>query len=256
MLSAARVDFYETTLVDIHANLIAHPVAQGHLSCVNVKVGQTLLQATQDVVLKFFNPAVTISGQEFVRLFAVFNDSKATQQVKRIALGDLRHAGSYVNVRNAQIIEVGHENMIGLYKETDGSSGLLIDGLFISHFMLKKGSVPDMLGTIAFALCAIQAFLTGIAKIELIAAGGEGFNPIYYGYKVWPKFGFDAAIEPNEFRACKAPQLIGCKTVLDALAVDPAAWAAHGSQRVMSFDLTPGSRSWAQLIKYLSSNGF
>lgn len=256
MLSTARQQYYLSTLLNIHSNLIGHEVAQAHLTCQNVRVGRDEIQPDQDIVLAFFNPSVTVTGREFTHLFAIFNGSKASQRGERRAIGDLLHPGDYITVTNRQIIEVGHKNKIGLYKESGGGSGLVIDGLFISHFMLRKNTAPPLLGTIAFSLCAIQAFLLGIAKIELIAAGGQGFNRIFYGYKVWPKFGFNADIDPNEFNAGKAPQLAGCATVLDAMELDPAAWAQHGSQRVMTFDLTPGSRSWVQLIKYLSHLGF
>ncbi|MDH1337618.1 hypothetical protein N5D77_26530 [Comamonas thiooxydans] len=243
-------------MIDIHTKLISHDITQEFLSANNLKFDGQCLDPAGLLSLACFDPPVEVSVLEFAHLFSVFNGSRAHLQAENQFNDDLLQPGQYVTVINRKVIEVQHKNKTGLFKETNGDTGLQINGIFISHFMLRKRNTPAMLGSIAFSLCAIQAFLLEVSKIELIAAGGEGFNPIFYGYKVWPKFGFNAEIEPNEFNADKAPQLAGCETVLDAVALDPLAWDEHGSQRVMTFDLAPSSRSWAQLIKYLRDHDF
>lgn len=251
MLSLPRQEYYKESLLDIHATLISHDLAQKFLSANNLKFDGKYLEPEGRLFINFFDPPLEVSTLEFAHLFSIFDDSRAHVQAENHVKDDLLQPGEYVTVINRKVIEVQHKNKTGLFKEENGDTGLIISGLFISHFMLRKKNTPPMLGTIAFSLCAIQAFLLGISKIELIAAGGDGFNPKFYGYKIWPKFGFDAEIYPNEFNADKAPQLAGCATVLDAVALDPQAWDTHGSQRVMTFDLAPGSRSWVQLVKYL-----
>lgn len=256
MLNQQRKNYYENFLVDIHARLISHEIAQDYLSAINLKIDGKILESDSRIVLGFFTPPLEVSILEFSHLFSIFNNSRAHIQTENQTNNDLLQTGEYVTVINRKVIEVQHKNKIGIFKEISGDTGLAINGLFISHFMMRKNLTPKMLGTIAFSLCAIQAFLLGISKIELVAAGGNDYNRIYYGYKIWPKLGFDAELFPDEFDENKAPQLIGCTTVLDAVSVDPQAWEDHGSQRLMTFDLAPASRSWQQLIDYLTAIGF
>jgi hypothetical protein len=104
------------------------------------------------------------------------------------------------------------------------------------------------LGTLAFSLCAITAHLSGLGQITLVAAGGQNGDPRHIGYKVWPKFGFDAPLLYGEIDG--APHLAGCTTVQDVIARDEAWWVGHGTQRHMTFDLTPASTSWRKLLAY------
>ncbi len=120
--------------------------------------------------------------------------------------------------------------------------------------MLNDSNAPPLLGTVSFALSALQAYLLGLDKIELIAAGGAGFSKKFYGYLVWPKFGFDAPLEPGEFTE-KAPKLAVCRTVQQAMATSEACWKEHGSQRLMTFDLAPNSASWHKLVTYTRAKG-
>jgi len=70
----------------------------------------------------------------------------------------------------------------------------------------------------------------------------------YVGVKVWPKFGFDAPLLPDE--TADASHLAGCTTVQDIIALDEPWWMEHGTQRRMVFDLMPHSTSWRKLIPY------
>src|SRR5690606_64068 len=115
---------------------------------------------------------------------------------------------------------------------------------------------PPTLGTIAFSLCAITAHLAGLSHISLVAAGGVGFDDRYIGYKVWPKLGFDAPLEPDE--VADIPHLAHCVSVQEILEVDAAWWEQQGSQRLMTFDLSAHSVSWQKLLPYVGrklSNG-
>ncbi|PWF42723.1 hypothetical protein C7C56_022295, partial [Massilia glaciei] len=100
----------------------------------------------------------------------------------------------YFTVVNTKLLQAPHKNKSGIFVEEAETVGLHIDGLHIDHFFLNKQVTPRMLGTIAFALCAITAHLAGLRTISLIAAGGKGFNRRHVGYKFWPKLGFDAPL--------------------------------------------------------------
>lgn len=121
--------------------------------------------------------------------------------------------------------------------------------MHIDHFFLNKNVTPPKLGTIAFALCAITAHIAGLKTIELIAAGGKGFNKRHVGYKFWPKLGFDAALLPGEIEGFA--HLQGCETVQDVCRRDIQWWETNGSQRLMTFDLRPApGTAWEKLVLY------
>ena len=67
------------------------------------------------------------------------------------------------------------------------------------------------------------------------------------GYFVWPKFGFDAPIEPDE------AEFSGYANVAQVVAKEPEKWEKQGNGRVMRFDLEIGSASWDTLLKYACS---
>ena len=96
----------------------------------------------------------------------------------------------------------------------------------------------------------VTAHLAGLSRVSLVAAGGQGFDRRYIGYKVWPRLGFDAPLQSGE--VAQSPHLAGCHSVQDVLAVDAAWWDDHGSQRIMTFDLTASSTSWRELLPYVS----
>jgi len=41
-----------------------------------------------------------------------------------------------------------------------------------------------------------------------------------------------------------------CQSVQDVLSIDPQWWEDHGSQRLMTFDLTAYSAYWQKLLPY------
>jgi hypothetical protein len=161
------------------------------------------------------------------------------------------------------ILQHPHKNRIGLYEEADDGISLYfgeaavdealalepaaVQALHIDHVFLRH-QAPDWLGTVAFALCAMTAHRLGYRRITLIAGGGEGYDAHLIGYRYWPKLGFNAPLEDPE-RAIGA--FHACETVQDLIARDEGWWTAHGSQRLMEFDLSADSRSWTKLLDYL-----
>ncbi|WP_295999151.1 hypothetical protein [Rugamonas sp.] len=89
----------------------------------------------------------------------------------------------------------------------------------------------------------------------LFAAGNGPIDPDdpdgLVGFTVWPKFGFDATINPAELNAAPSDALRACGTVQEVIATDPDWWAAHGRGRDMRFDLAAASHSWRILLNYL-----
>ena len=102
---------------------------------------------------------------------------------------------------------------------------------------------------------AISAYRLGFDHIALYAAGNGPVDPNdpdgFVGFSVWPKFGFDAQLNPAELSAAPSDPLRACQTVQDVIAVDPYWWNMHGRGRDMRFDLTANSRSWTILLNYL-----
>ena len=138
------------------------------------------------------------------------------------------------------------------YRDEMGTS-LRIDALYIRRLMLASDA-PERLATVSFGLMAISAYRLGFDQITLFAAGNGPIDPIdsdgFVGFAVWPKFGFDATLDPAEMNS--APKVLhACGTVQDVIAAAPDWWAQHGRGREMRFDLSAGSRSWWILLDYL-----
>lgn len=253
-LNNSRKDFYFDELIDLHQILDEHEHTTKFLNGSGVRLDGKEYFADEDYHFDYIG-ARKLKFKEYAQLFGVFNNSRAREHTERNPRADCLYPGLYVTVVNGDVIEACHKNRAGLFIEEGGAQGLALEGLFIESTMLRKQRTPPLLGTVAFGLCAIQAFLIGLDKIELVAAGGVGYNKKYYGYSVWPKFGFNAPLYEGEFRDDHVPEFIGCATVLDAVEVDEMLWALHGSQRLMTFDLGPGSRSWTKLLRYMDSKG-
>lgn len=238
--------FYASHLAELHRLLVEHPVTAAHLNGNAIRLDGVELAADDRFALPFGD----LSTLEFAHLFSVFNGSRVHQQAEKRPSRDDAPPGLYFTVINTKVIRNQHKNKAGLVSLAVGETELFIDALHVDHFFLNEQATPDGLGTFAFALCAITAHLAGLAHISLVAAGGVGFNPRHVGYKVWPRLGFDAALLAGETQA--APYLAACHTVQDVLAIDADWWDAHGSQRLMTFDLTAQSRAWQKLVTYSS----
>lgn len=143
------------------------------------------------------------------------------------------------------------------YKDLIGA-GVRIDALYLKSIMLKADA-PERLCTVAFALQACTAFQLGFAEVTLYAAGkaqgnAEPEEDDLVGYQVWPKFGFDAPVQPVEFPG--EHRFVHCRWVQEVMEIDPAWWEANGGAREMRFDLAPNSRSWRVLVNYLHNAFF
>lgn len=139
------------------------------------------------------------------------------------------------------------------FRDAQGTS-LHIEALYIRRLMLA-GDAPERLATVAFGLMAISAYRLGFNHISLFAAGNGPIDPDepdgFVGFAVWPKFGFDAPLDPAEINMAPSEALRACRTVQEVIAVDPEWWNVHGRGRDMRFDLSADSRSWEILLNYL-----
>jgi len=240
----ALSDFYRRHLAVLHRQLLASPITRTYFTGTGIRLdGAELMPGDQ-----FELPFGTFSTIEFAHLFSVFDGSRVHQQIAKEPAQDAP-PGLYFTVVNTRIIQSPHKNRLGVYTDQRGAADLFIDGLHVDRYFLNEHRTPPTLGTIAFALCAITAHLAGLAQVSLVAAGGRGFDSRYVGYKVWPKLGFDAPLEPGEI--AQAPHLAHCHSVQDVLAVDAAWWEDQGSQRLMTFDLAARSTSWQKLLAYV-----
>jgi hypothetical protein len=91
-----------------------------------------------------------------------------------------------------------------------------------------------------------------VLSIELTAARNDDPKHRQVGYKVWPKFGFDADLTAK--RMASAPQsLRGARQLLDLLTKDGGQewWDKHGWSAPMTFDMAPGSQSWKTWRAYV-----
>lgn len=239
-------DFYANRIAGVHASLLVHPLAANYLSGNRVKVDGDPF--TFDLALDVGLLDREIRGADIIHLFGVFDGSRLHIHTQRTPGPDQSPPGLYFTTINTRLLASRHKNNFGLYQDHSGTGLHLSTGLHIDHFFLLP-SAPDGLGALAFGLCAITAFRAGLSVITLIGAGGVGFNRRHIGYKVWPKFGFDAVVEDSEVAGHAS--VAGCSTIQQIMAADPEWWETNGSQRLMTFDLAPGSRSWEKLLDYL-----
>jgi hypothetical protein len=240
----ASSDFYRDRLAVLHQQLQNSPIARVYLTGTGIRFDGVNLMPEDRFELPFGN----FCTLEFAHLFSVFDGSRVHQQVVKEAVHDAP-PGLYFTVVNHHVIQSPHKNRLGIYTDQSGGADLFIDGLHVDHYFLDGHRTPPTLGTIAFGLCAITAYLAGLSQITLVAAGGRGFDTRYIGYKVWPKLGFDAPLEPGE--VTDIPHLAHCSTVQQVLESDSTWWEDQGSQRLMAFDLAAHSTSWQKLLPYV-----
>ncbi|MDR0780189.1 MAG: hypothetical protein LBF16_05780 [Pseudomonadales bacterium] len=237
-------DFYREHLAALHRQLLASSITRAYLTGTGIRLDGVTLNPDN----RFEMPFGTFSTVEFAHLLSIFDDSRVHQQIEKSTSFDEAPPGIYFTIINPRVIESQHKNRLGVFQREGDSIDLFIEDMHIDHYYLNERQTPPNLGTLAFALCAITAHLAGMGRITLVAAGGQGSNARYVGFKVWPKFGFDAPLLPGEIES--APHLANCVTVQDVIALDEAWWMEHGTQRRMAFDLSPQSRSWQKLIPY------
>jgi hypothetical protein len=161
-------------------------------------------------------------------------------------------AGLDVQSTNPFLAE-GEQNSVIAFVDEAGPA-MWVEALHI-HRMVLTEDAPERFGTVAFGLMAVTAYRLGFAYIHLFAAGHGPLEQVdrdtFVGYDVWPKFGFDALVEPAELNKDPESDVKGCQTVQDVLAHNPDWWHRNGTARTMQFDLTADSRSWVILLNYL-----
>lgn len=239
-------DYYRTHLAVLHQRLLNNSITRTYLTGTGIRLdGMELMPGD-----RFELPFGTFSTIEFAHLFSIFDGSRVHQQAQKSVSMDDAPPGLYFTVVHRQLLQSGHKNRLGIFRREGEGIDLFIEDMHIDHYFLNERQTPPVLGTLAFALCAITAHLAGMGRITLIAADGQRSNSRYVGFKVWPKFGFDAPLLPGEVQS--ATHLAGCTTVQDVIALDEPWWEVHGSQRQMIFDLSAESPSWQKLIPYVT----
>jgi hypothetical protein len=110
------------------------------------------------------------------------------------------------------------------------------------------------IGQKTFATQLEQARELGDDRIELVSARNDDPNVRQIGYKVWPKFGFDADLSRKRMALAPAP-LRSAKKLSDLLATedDQEWWDKHGQSAPTTFDMAPGSQSWKTRRAYVQS---
>lgn len=238
-----QTEYYNATLKAFHLQLLAHPIAQEHLSGQHFR-----LDGSDADGLVVALPFGELQAHELAQLFAIYDGSRVHQQREEPKFAP---PGIYFTTVNDKLLQ--YKNKIGIVLDEGEGAGLHMPFLFIDQFFFKAKTSPKLLGTISFSLCAIAAHCCGLGFIDLIAAGGAGYHAKHIGYSYWPKVGFDAPLLPSEIEQLK--HVPYATTVLDVIAADPQWWVANGSQRLMRFDLSPGSRSWSKLLSYAQEKG-
>ncbi|CAB3752468.1 hypothetical protein LMG29542_01764 [Paraburkholderia humisilvae] len=105
------------------------------------------------------------------------------------------------------------------------------------------------------ALCANTATALGFRQIELQAIqSAESTTAMRHnGAYTFARLGFDGAISDEVVRKLPS-ELKGCRRLLDLVETPSGVkfWREHADSTAMSFDLSPGSRNWAALRRYLN----
>jgi GNAT superfamily N-acetyltransferase len=117
--------------------------------------------------------------------------------------------------------------------------------------MLKKRYQNRGLGLRMFAYEAHAARELGIHQIWLWAARNDHYN----GYYSWPRYGFDALLEPNIISTLP-PEYHNAKGVQQIMATEAGrgVWRRFGVGQMMCFDVTD-ERSWKVLEAYMNLKG-
>lgn len=240
--------FDDESLKRIEKILLDHPVAQRYFQGLLYD-----LRGKRLTTLEFEQAngeVVKLDELGVGRLFMIPDGS--TVWARHVWEGPGRPAALAVQ-SNGVFVAQDEENIVIAFKEETCSS-IWIDALEVRRLMLAQ-SAPARLATVAFGLMAIAAYRRGFNHVSLFAAGAGPSQPrhvdAFVGYDVWPKLGFDAAVDPVDMNRFPQLNLAACRSVQDIITVDPHWWTAHGSGRVMQFDLCARSRSWSILLNYL-----
>lgn len=127
-------------------------------------------------------------------------------------------------------------------------------GLFIiNEYFMLTGDAPEGIGRTSFIRQVITARELGFRFIRTYAAGSIDDPDGFIGYSVWAKFGFNAALKPNEIESLP-PEYNDCKDLNSLMLLGGEEWwIQNGSGRDMIFFLSDdeGELSLAVLRNYL-----
>jgi len=129
-----------------------------------------------------------------------------------------------------------------LIRETGGSLIFSLDSVTVDRSLRGQG-----VGRNAFAKQVEQSRRLGVDRIKLKAARNDDPEYIQVGYKVWPKFGFDADLDARRLKEHPLPDsLRSAKKVSDLYATEEGRewWEKNGWSTNMLFDMTADSLSW------------
>ena len=143
------------------------------------------------------------------------------------------------------------------------------DGEIVARVdLVKVNAQGGGLGTKMFIGQVHAMADAGVNRIELHAAklNESGGQDAYVGYRVWPKFGFDAPLEATkkygvDIRNSLPPHLSKAKTVQELFSISGddknpsgrAWWDKNGVDIDMAFDLSKGSTSRKLMAAYLKN---
>ena len=245
-MKSERIDFYERNLQHLEEYINGNPLAKqlngDELHFVGVTESISIIEVN----------GRNLSIREFAKIFWLLSSSQV--KIKKKNEQSDGTPGGYCVSSVCDFIEKDSTNEIIWYKSVNGD-GLFIDALHISSIFFNEVA-PEKLATVAFVLMAITAYKLNVHEITLIAGGGvnqeEWVPSDMVGYFVWPKFGFDAPVDPTELQKEDAVHLRKCSTVLEICEEDEGWWRdIGGSGRAMTFNLEPDSESWKALLNYI-----
>jgi hypothetical protein len=112
----------------------------------------------------------------------------------------------------------------------------------IYNFSLEIEDMGKGLGAQILGRQIENATRLGVERMLTMAVGEK--SSAYVGYQVWPKFGYDGPLN-DEHRQALPDRFRGAEKISDLYRTKEGrdAWAEHGSDIDVTFDLTPGSYS-------------
>ncbi|MEB1797265.1 hypothetical protein VDR45_16575 [Xanthomonas campestris pv. campestris] len=251
-ISGSQLSYYQDRLSGLYASISSHEIAGQYLSAHNVSfLGDGLVEQRKVGVFNL-NPV------DFCRLFMVFNNAGAYEHTKTWSkrYGQRKSLEAPLGVYVISFVRglTTKDVRVGIFKASPFD--FFGESLYMDHLKFDENFSRQLIGTIAISLSLLTAFRVGIKSVRLFAAGGyDRFRHTqpksgYCGYRVCPKFGFDAPLFREKMRD---PRFKGCKKVSDVVRQDPGLWDEFGFERMMEFDMRPDSHSWNTLIAYLHS---
>jgi hypothetical protein len=245
-MNPARLKFYTDKILPLEKILMQSSIAKyfsgQQLTMNNAKMTGLEIQPKRYTAL------------EVAHLFMIPDGASIQDYVIRKRTSDGAPPGLYLQYEHA-FVDPLHTNCVGTYTINSGK-GLHVSGIQVDHVFWDEKLAPARLSTVAVGLMMVAAYKNDYDRVTLLAGGGaaqfaaEWSIPDMIGYFVWPKFGFDAPVEPSELVG--NPQLANCTSVQEVITLDSAWWKnTGGNGRVMEFDLNHDRPAWTTLLDYM-----